>query len=212
MAASPLLSLRPKRGQKGYLTVAFSGIPDAKSGEQNQKCCRTKEEIIRKAASPLPSRKPTRGGKCYVTLAFSGIPNKEEQSQNDLPPPCLLGGPKQGGNATSPLHSRGSPAPSKGSKIRMGFLTPTFSGAQKMAEMLRHPCILGDPQQRGTKSAWAASPLLSWAQKRAEMPHHPYIPGVQNVQRGEQNHKWSPTKKNKIRRNVLNASKEYRKP
>ena len=37
----------------------------------------------------------------------------------------------------------------KGDKIRIGCLTPAFSGTQKRAEMLHHPCILGGLQQRG---------------------------------------------------------------
>ena len=37
----------------------------------------------------------------------------------------------------------------KGNKIRIGCLTPAFWRAHKWAEMLRHPCILDDPQQRG---------------------------------------------------------------
>ena len=37
----------------------------------------------------------------------------------------------------------------KGDKIRIGCLTPAFWRAHKWAEMLRHPCILDDPQQRG---------------------------------------------------------------
>ena len=62
--------------------------------------------------------------------------------------PCILGvqnkgdkikaGPKEGRNATSLLHSRGSPT--KGTKSKW---------AQKRVEMLHHPCILGGPQQRG---------------------------------------------------------------
>ena len=162
----------------------------------------TKSEV---AASTLPSRGPKRGQDCSVTPAFSGIPNakrgeqkksvvvpnKGEQNQKWLPHPCLLGGPKEGGNARSPLHSRGSPTPSagskkqkrsptKGNKIRSGCLNPAFSGAQKRARLLRHPCILGDPQrqargakkisscpqQRGTKSEVAASPLPSRGPKR----------------------------------------------
>ena len=43
---------------------------------------------------------PIRGGKCYITPAFSGVPNKGDK---------IKAGPKEGGNATSPLHSRGSP-------------------------------------------------------------------------------------------------------
>ena len=122
------------------------------------------------------------------------VPNKGEQNQKRLPHPCLLGVPKEGGNATSPVHSRGSPT--KRNKIRGGYLTPAFSwgaahcrvclacfgvracvlsfvlnfsGAQKRVEMLRHPCILGDPQRqaRGAKSE--------------------VVPN-----KGEQNQKWLP--------------------
>ena len=152
--------------------------------------------------------------KCYVTLALSGVPNEGEQNHKWLPHPCLLGGPKEGGNATSPLHSRGSPTkgnkittgclnppfsgvqrrqkceatpafswipnakhgeqnqkcfPTKGNKIKSGCLTPAFLGAQKRAEMLRHHCILKDPQHQaqGAKSE--------------------VVPN-----KGEQNHKWLP--------------------
>ena len=60
----------------------------------------------------------------------------------------LLRGPKEGGNAMSPLHSRGSPT--KANKIISRCLNSAFSDAQKRAEMRRRPCILGCPQQRGT--------------------------------------------------------------
>ena len=33
----------------------------------------------------------------------------------------------------------------RGEKIRSDYLTLAFSGAQKRAELLRNPCILGDP-------------------------------------------------------------------
>ena len=49
-------------------------------------------------------------------------------------------------------------------KIRLGYLTPAFPGAQKWAEMLHNPCILGTPT-KGTKSELAASPLPSWGPK-----------------------------------------------
>ena len=71
--------------------------------------------------------------------------------------PCILGnpqqrgqikaGPKEGGNATSPLHSRGSP--NKWGQNQNWLPKPCLLGARKWAEMLRHPCFLGDPQQRG---------------------------------------------------------------
>ena len=105
-----------------------------------------------------PAQGPKSGQNCYVTPAFSGVPNKGEQNQNSLPQPCLLRGPKVGGSATSPRHSRGSPT--KGNKIRIGCLSHAFSGAQKWAEVLRHHCILRGPQQRGAKSELTPQPCL----------------------------------------------------
>ena len=99
----------------------------------------TKSEL---ATSPLPSRGPKRGRKCYVNPAFSGVPNKGEQNQKRMPHPCLLGGPKEGGNATSPLHSRGSPTPSAGSKIRSGYLAPIFSGVPRQGDKIKSGFIV----------------------------------------------------------------------
>ena len=48
--------------------------------------------------------------------------------------PCILGGPQ-----------------TQKDKIRIGCLTPAFSGAEKRAEMLPHPCILGGPQTKRDK-------------------------------------------------------------
>ena len=67
-------------------------------------------------------------------MAFSGNPNKGEQKQK-----C---------------------SPTKGNKIRSGCLTPTFSGAQKRAEVLRHPCVLGGPLQKGRETKVARAGLL----------------------------------------------------
>ena len=215
VAASPLSSRRPNRGRKCYITPAFLGIPNI--GDKVKSGCLTlafsgaqkRAEKLRHqcilgdpqhrvykskvATSPLPFRGPKRGRKCYITPAFLGIPNIGDKNKKWLPHPCLLGGPKEGQNATSPVHSLGSPTPSVASKIRSGpqhrgtklkvaasplpsrgpkrgrkcYITPAFlgipnigdkvksgcltlafSGAQKRAEMLRHPCILGDPQHR----------------------------------------------------------------
>ena len=72
-----------------------------------------------------------------------------------------------GGNATSPLHSRGSPT--KGSKSKW---------AHKWAEMLHHPCIIGDPQRKGDKARIGCLTRAFWkAHKWAEMLHHPCILG-----------------------------------
>ena len=105
-------------------------------------------------------------------------PNKGEQKHKWRPHPCLLGGPNEGGNATSPLHSRGSPT--KEDTIRSGCLTLTVSGAQKRAEMLRQPCILRDAQR--------------WAQGAKSEPA---------PNKGKQNQKWSPTERNEIRSGYL---------
>ena len=174
-------------------------------GDQQQRG--TKSDM---AASPLPSWGPKRGRKCYVTPPFSGISNKRAQNQTWLPHPCLLGGPKrakmlchpcilghpcllggpkEGKNVTAPLHSRGSQT--KGTKIRSGYLTPAFSGAQKRAEMLCHPFILVDPKPRGTKSDVATSPLPSWGHKRGCKCYGTSASsGINN--KGEQNEKWLP--------------------
>ena len=50
-----------------------------------------------------------------------------------------------------PFGGEGGGGFAKGDKIRVGCLTPAFWGAHKWAEMLRHPCILGDPQTKGDK-------------------------------------------------------------
>ena len=125
-------------GRKCYITPAFSGIPKEE---------RTKSEFAHKWAEMLHH-------------------------------PCILGdsqttgdkiriGPQVGGNATSPLRFRESPNtggqnqnwPTSGRKC---YITPAFLGipkqrgtkselVHKWAEMLHHPCVLGDPQRREDK-------------------------------------------------------------
>ena len=81
---------------------------------------------------------PKRGRKYYVTLASSRVPNKGGQNQKS----------KRTLGVTMMLL-----VPKRGFKDCPGFLKrPRRVGAQKRAEMLRHPCILAGPQQRGTKS------------------------------------------------------------
>ena len=170
----------PTNGRNCYTTLAYSGVPNAKRGEQNQKwlphpcllggpkqggiamsplhsrgspkpSAWKKSEV---AASPVPSRTSTRGRNCYVTPAFSGIPNAKhgEQNQKWLPHPCLLGGPKEGGMATSPLHSRGPQRRARGTKSEVAaspllcrratrgrncYVTLAFSGVPKQGNEIR---------------------------------------------------------------------------
>ena len=70
--------------------------------------------------------------------------------------PCILGEPQHQARG-----GKSEVVPNKAEQITSGCLTPAFSGAQKRAEMLRPPYILGDPQHRGTKSEVPASPLPS---------------------------------------------------
>ena len=196
---------RPKRGRNCYITPAFSGVPNKGGQNQNwlpQSYLLGGPKEGGNATSPLHSRgsptkgtnqsRPKRRRNCYISPAFSGVP-KHRGTKSELAASILpSGGPKAGGNATSPLHSRGSPT--KEDNIRIGYLNLAFSGAQKRAEMLHHPCILGGPQQRGQNQsgpkrgrkcyvtpAFSAVPnkkdKSKRAKKRAEMLHHPYILG-----------------------------------
>ena len=141
--------------------LSFLRIPNAKRGKQHQKWSRTKGGKNRSGClTPAFSRAQTL---CPPT--FSGIPNAKRAEQNKkwLPHPCLLGGPKKGGNATSPLHSRGSPTRRAGSKMRTR------------------------PQQRGTKSKVATSPLPSRRPKtRPKCYLIPAFSGIPNAKRGKQ--------------------------
>ena len=78
--------------------------------------------------------------------------------------------------------------------------------------MLRHPCILGDPNTRrgeqnqkwsptkGNKiKSGCVNPAFSGANKRAEMLRHPCILGDPQRQARGANQKWSITKGNKIK-------------
>ena len=79
-----------------------------------------------------------------------------------------------------------------GSKIRNGCYTPDFLAAQKRAEMLCHPCILGGPQRqaRGGKAEGVVALLTSWEPKRGRKCYvTPAFSGVPNAKRGEKNHK-----------------------
>ena len=68
--------------------------------------------------------------------------------------PCILGGPQQRGQIQKSKPTLGVTmmllVSKRGFKDCPGFLNSTGKlGPPKRAEMLRHPCILGGPQQRG---------------------------------------------------------------
>ena len=73
------------------------------------------------------------GQKCYITLAFSGIPQKRDKIEAES---------KEGGKATSPLHSWGSPTNDTKSKRaqKMGgkcYITPAFSGVPNKRDKIK---------------------------------------------------------------------------
>ena len=187
VSASTLHSRAPKRGRECYITPAFSGIPNAKRGEENQKWSPTKGNKIGSGClTPAFSGAQNRAEMLHHPCIVGGpqrqaregksevVPNTGEKNWKWLPHPCLLGGPKEGGNATSPLHSRGSPTPSAGRKIRSG------------------------PQQRKIKLEVAASPLPSQGPKRGRKCYvTPKFSGIPNAKRREEKQKWSPMKGSK---------------
>ena len=75
--------------------------------------------------------------------------------------------PKRGQNCYVTPAFSGIPNAKRGDKIRSGYLTLAFCGAQKRAELLRNPCILGDPkrQARGENQKWLPHPCLLWGPK-----------------------------------------------
>ena len=101
---------------------------------------------------------PTQGAQKMAEMlrhpCILGDPQQRGTKVERPPHPCLLGGPKEGGNATSPLHSWGSPRkgsktksevatsplPSRGPKRgRKCYVTPAFSGVTNVKRRDRHP-------------------------------------------------------------------------
>ena len=76
-------------------------------------------------------------------------------------------GPKRGRNGYVTPAFSGIPNAKLGEKMRSGYLTRAFAGAQKRAELLHNPCILGDPQRqaRGENEKWLPHPCLLWGPK-----------------------------------------------
>ena len=129
------------------------------------------------------------GRKCYVTPEFSGvhITERGEQNQKWQPHPCLVGGPKECGNATSPLQTRGPQRqahgaqakvlPNKGNKTRSGYLTPALSRPKIGWKCYVTPAFSGVhiPNRGGQNQKWLYHPLLLGGPKEgthATSPSH----------------------------------------
>ena len=71
-------------------------------------------------------------------------------------------GPKRGQNCYVAPAFSGILNDKLGDKIKSRYLTPAFSRAQKRAELLHNPCILGEPQRQTRKQnqKWLPHPCL----------------------------------------------------
>ena len=102
------------------------------------------------AGSPVAASGPKIGLKCYVTTAFPEFPNAklEERNQKGLADPCLVGGSKEGVNAMSPPHARGSQHQTWGAKSGEALPPLPSRGAQKERKCYPSPAWLGVPNAR----------------------------------------------------------------
>ena len=184
MATSHLHSRGPKKGRNCYATPAFSGIPNAKRGDKIRSGYLTpafsraqkRAELLHEPCilgdpqcqAPSENQKwlphlcllggPKTGGSATYTLHSRGAPTPSAGRKSEVATSAMPSrGPKRGQNCYVIPACSGILNAKRREKMRSGYLTPAFSGAQKKAELLRNPCILGDPQPkaRGQKQKWA---------------------------------------------------------
>ena len=144
--------------RKCYITPAFSGILGQRGAKIRSGCLtlacsggRKRVEMLHPPFSSVPKYAGTKlevaasampsGGKATSPLHSRGSPNKEGQNQKWLPHHCLLGGPREGGNALSPCI--------------LG--DPQRQPQGQYHKWLPHPCLLRGPKEGGS----AMSPLHS---------------------------------------------------
>ena len=133
--------------KSGYLSLAFSRAQ--KRAEVLHDLCilgdpHIKGDKIRSGYLRPTFLWPKRGRKCYLTPVYLGIPkqrgatsplhcqaspNKGGENHNWLPRPCLVWVQQRAKMLHRPCIV--TDRQTKGDKIRSGYLTPAFSGAQK---------------------------------------------------------------------------------
>ena len=156
-ATSTLPFQGPINGRKCYVTPAFSGFPNAKTGNK-----------IR-SGDPTPAFSEAHEWAEWLCNRFilKG-PKTREQNQKWLPHPCLRGGPKRGWPCYVTLAFSRIPNASAGNKIRSGYLIPALSRPHKQGgTTTSHPCILGghERQRGGKNQKWLPQPCLLGSQK-----------------------------------------------
>ena len=104
---------------------------------------------------------------CYRTPVFSGIPNQRGTKSEVATSPLPSQGPKGGRNCYVTPAFSWVPNTKPGDQFKSGYPNPAFLGAQKRAELLRNPYILGGPQHqvRGQNQNWLPRPYLLGAPK-----------------------------------------------
>ena len=140
---------KSKRAQKWAQLLhhrCIQGHPQTKEDRNRVRCLSTAFSGAKKWAEMLhqtcnlgdpPQRghNPSglqRGRKCYITPALWGVFQKGDK---------IKAGPKEGGKATSPLHSRGSPTKAtkskRASKCAKMHITPELSGVPNNGDRIK---------------------------------------------------------------------------
>ena len=127
-------------GSRGGGGGRFPGFPwgGGVSGNTDRTTIRSGPLVGKVATSPLPTPTPTR---------------KERKKESPFLPPSRAGEKLEAGISKPLIASFSSRGKARGRDLQVpgpaNWLHLTMMvGAQKRAEMLHHPCILGGPQQR----------------------------------------------------------------
>ena len=124
----------PKSGHNSYITPAISGVP------------RIGDKITSNCITP---RRPKLGGSATQPLSCQGLPNKGAKTKMVLAPmPSWEPGVRLKCNVTSIFWG----VAKKGEEIRSGYIALAFLGAEKGAEWLCNPYVLGSCAQKEIKS------------------------------------------------------------
>ena len=170
MAVSPLPSRGPKRGRNHYVTPAFSGVTKAKHGEE-----------IRTGCLILAFSGAQKRAELLRNTYILGGPQRQARGKNQKWPchPCLLGVPNEGGIATQPLHSRGSPTPSTRRKSEPAASSLPSRGPKRGRNHYVTPAFSGSPTPSTGKKIRNGRVTLAFlgSQKRAESLRNPCILG-----------------------------------
>ena len=174
VVASPLSSPGPTNARNCCVTHAISNVP--KQGNKIKSACLTT------AFSGARKRAVLLRNPCIL-----GGPQRQRRVKNQkwLPYPCLLGGPQMGGNATSPLHSRGSPTPTRGTKSEVVASPPPSTGPTNARNCCVTHAISNVPKQGNKIKSGYLTTAFSGAPKRAVLlRNHCILGGPQRQARG----------------------------